>query len=256
MVDSDNPNIAAACPAGGSRPRCRAALAALLGAVLATACVSTRTNVEKVVAKPEIVQSTVRFQKEYLLFAGDQIEISVWRVPEVSRSVTIGPHGKISLPLLQDVQAAGLTARELADELKKRYAPRLLNPEVTVIPLTVRQPVVYVLGDVKNPTSIPYRNALTALQAIGVAGGFLRTSAQDDVSIVRLSKDGYVRAIPIDADAGGQPGPYIGFALTQLEPDDIVFVPENGRSQIVRFLQDLVLLPTQLLLNYKLLQSL
>lgn len=210
----------------------------------------------RVPAPTEVMQSSVRFQKEYLLFAGDQIEISVWRVPEVSRTVTIRGDGMISLPLLQDVPAAGLSARELATKLKAQLSERLINPDVTVIPQQVRQPVVYVLGDVKSPASIPYRNALTAMQAIGIAGGFLRTGAERDLTIIRLSKDGYLRAIPIDVEAGGQPGPYLAFAQIKLEPDDVLFVPENNRSQATRFINDLILLPTQLLLNFKLVKSL
>jgi polysaccharide export outer membrane protein len=211
--------------------------------------------VESLAVKPEIVQSAVRFQKEYLLFAGDQIEISVWRVPELSRTVSIGPDGKVSLPLMQDVQAAGLTARELAEKVKAHLALRLLNPEVTVIPLSIRQPVVHVLGDVKNPSAIPFRSAQTALQAIGQAGGLIRSSAAGDVTIIRLSSDGYLQAIPIDAQAGGQPGPYMGLGLVKLEPDDIVFVPESNRSQAVRFLSELVLTPVQVLLTYKLIKA-
>jgi polysaccharide export outer membrane protein len=112
------------------------------------------------------------------------------------------------------------------------------------------------MGDVKSPSSIPYRNALTAMQAIGMAGGFLRTGAERDVSIIRLSSDGYLRAIPVDATVGGQPGPYLAFALTRLEPDDVLFVPESNRSQATRFINDLILLPTQLLLNFKLIRTL
>lgn len=256
MSPCEKSAVAGRRPARGYGWRRITGLGALIAVALVPGCAMQRTDVEKLAVKPEIIQSAVRFQKEYLLFAGDQIEVSVWRVPEVSRTVIIGPDGKISLPLLQNVQASGLTARELAESLKTLYSSRLLNPEVTVIPMTVRQPVIYVLGDVRNPSAIPYRNALTAMQAIGAAGGFLRTGAESDVTIVRLSKDGYLRAIPIEVDAGGQPGPYLAIALTQLEPDDVVFVPEHGRSQIVRFISDLVLLPTQLLLNFKLVKSL
>jgi polysaccharide export outer membrane protein len=232
-----------------------AATCALIAGALLSGCVAQRTEVDKLAVKPEIVKSAVRFQKEYILFAGDQIEVSVWRVPEVSRTVTIGPDGKISLPLLQDVQASGLTARELAEKLKSLYSTRLLNPEVTVISLAVRQPVVYVLGDVKNPLAVPYRNAPTALQAIGLAGGLLRSTAESDVTIIRLSSDGFLMAIPIDSEAGGQPGPYMGFGLAKLEPDDIVFVPESNRSQAVRFMNEFVFPATQLALTYKLFQQ-
>ncbi len=235
-----------------------AAAAALVWAtgLLMCACAMQRTDVEAVEIKPEIIQSSVRFQKEYLLFAGDQIEVSVWRVPEASRQVVIRSDGMISLPIVQDVTAAGLSPRELAEKLKTLFSARLLNPEVAVIPMQTRQPVVYVLGDVKAPTTVPYRNALTAMQAIGAAGGFQRTGSEKDVTIIRLSQDGFLRAIPIDTEAGGQPGPYLAYATTRLEPDDVVFVPENGRSQVMRFLDDFVLKPTQLLVNYKLYKQL
>lgn len=230
-----------------------AATLAFAATLLVCGCALTpRTNVDQVEVKQEVIQSAVRFQKEYLLFAGDQIEVSVWRVPEASRTVMVRPDGMISLPILQDVPAAGLSPRELAANLKTLFAARLLNPEVAVIPILVRQPVVYVLGDVKTPTTVPYRGAQTAMQAIGMAGGFLRSGSEQDVTIIRLSKDGFLKAIPIDVTARGQPGAYLAFAMTQLEPDDVVFVPEHGRSQVVRFLDDIVLRPTQLLINYRL----
>ena len=233
-----------------------ARLGALGLCVLIASCASVRTNVDSLPVKPEIVQSAVRFQKEYILFTGDQLEISVWRVPEMSRNVSIGPDGKVSLPLAQDVQAAGLTARELAEKLKAVLSSRLLNPEVTVIPVSIRQPVVQVLGDVRNPSPVPFRNAQTALQAISNAGGLIRSSAAADVTIIRLSSDGYLRAIPVEIEAGGQPGPYLGLGLVKLEPDDIVFVPESNRSQAIRFMQDFILQPIQALYTFKLFKAL
>lgn len=230
---------------------------AVIAAALLWGCaVPARTNVDQVAAPPEIIQSSTRFKKEYLLFAGDQIEIAVARFPEVSRTVMIRSDGLISLPLLQDVPAAGLTARELAMDLQSRFGARLVNPEVTVIPLQVRQPTVYVLGDVKNPTAVPYRNAQTALQAIGMAGGFLRSGSESDVTIIRLSKDGFLEALPVNVDAHGQPGPYLAFGLTLLQPDDVLFVPEHGRSQVVRFIDDVIMRPSQLFITYKLYQQL
>lgn len=255
MIPRQAGRIVHACPVRAQRVtsamRCMLVLCALMAG-----CTSVRTDVESLVAKQEILQSAVRFEKEYILFPGDQIEVSVWRVPELSRNVSIGPDGKISLPLAQDVQAAGLTARELAEKLKTVFASRLLSPEVTVIPVSIRQPVVHVMGDVKNPTSIPYRNSQTALQAIAGAGGLLRSTAASDVTIIRLSGDGYLRAIPVEVMAGGQPGPYMGLALMKLEPDDVIFVPESHRSEVVRFMQDLVLPPLQVLMSYKLIKSL
>ena len=238
------------------RRRAGAALAFAAASMLGGCSVAPRTNVDQLEVKPEVIQSTMRFQKEYLLFAGDQIEVAVWRVPEASRTVTVRSDGMISLPILQDVPAAGLSARELAAKLTTLYSARLLNPEVAVIPVTVRQPMVYVLGDVKNPSPVPYRSAQSVMQAIGMAGGFLRSGSEQDVTIIRLAKDGYLKAIPLNIDARGQPGPYLAFATQQLEPDDVVFVPEHGRSQVSRFVDEFILKPSQIFINYRLFQLL
>lgn len=203
---------------------------------------------------PEILKSSVRFRKEYILVAGDQVEVAVWRVPEASRVVTVRPDGMISLPLLQDVNAAGLTPRELAQEVQAGLSSRLLNPEVAVIPMQVRQPTVYVLGDVKMPGAQLLRNAVSVTQALALAGGTLRSGDAWDVAIIRLSGDGYLEAIPMIAPAGAQVVPFMHMAAVPLLPDDIIFVPESGRSQVLRVLSDL-LVPFQIYLNYKLIES-
>jgi polysaccharide export outer membrane protein len=203
---------------------------------------------------PEVARSSLRFQKEYLLFAGDQVEVSVWRNPEVSRTVTIRPDGFISLPLIQELKAAGLTPKELAEGVTKQLSGRLLNPEVTVIPSQTRQASVYVLGDVRTPGAYPARNAVTAAQALALAGGVLRTGGESNTAVIRLSESGFLEAIPIGGDWSiTQSGPYITLAAAVLQPDDIVFVPETGRSQISRALNDL-LVPYQIYLNYRLIQ--
>lgn len=243
-------------PGTGERARRRAgyALIALL-ALAATGCSLPGSNVEKLTAPPEVMRSSVRFQKEYVLVAGDQIEVVVWRTPEVSRTVTIRPDGYISLPLLQEAKAEGLTPRELAQSVAKALSTRLVNPEVTVIPTQVRQPTVYVLGDVKTPGAFPARNAVTAAQAIALAGGALRSGSESLSTLIRLSPDGYLEAIPIGGDATlSQPGPYMSLAATVLKADDILFIPESGRSQVMRVLSD-VLVPFQIYLNYKLIQD-
>lgn len=206
-------------------------------------------------AAAEIVRSSVRFQKEYILFPGDQIEVSVWRNPDVTRTVTIRPDGFISLPLLQEVKAAGLTPRELSESVTKALSGRLLNPEITVIPVQVRQAVVYVLGDVRSPGAYPVRNAITAAQALAVAGGVLRSGGESDTAIIRLNDEGYLEALPVGGRFNvSQSGPYIALAGAVLKADDIVFVPETGRSQLFRALTDL-LVPYQMYFNYRLIEE-
>ena len=177
---------------------------------------------------------------DHIREVGDQLEIVVRRVAEVSRTVTIRPDGFISLPIVNEVQAAGSTAPELSAKLTKLLATRLINPEVTVIATQVRQAVVYVAGDVVSPTAVPVRNAANAMQAITLAGGLKRTAAASNITIVRLTPDGVLQAIAVNVDVKGQPGPYMALATTPLVADDIVFVPENKRSEVARFLDDIV----------------
>jgi len=207
---------------------------------LLSSCVVPRAKFTQIPVAQEIVRTDARFRKEYVWRPGDQVEVVVRRVPEVSRTVTIRPDGFLTLPLLDDVKAAGLTAAELKTELTKLFSQRLLEPEVTVIAVQVPPAVVYVVGDVGNNLAVPLRNATTAIEAITYAGGFKRTAKLDDTAIIRLDEDGLIRAIPVANEAKGQPGPVIGLRSTLLQADDIVFVPESGRSQVARFLDDIV----------------
>jgi len=81
------------------------------------------------------------------------------------------------------------------------------------------------------------------MQAIAFAGGLRRSAAVRDIVLIRLTEDGYVRAMLISVEEKGQPGPYMGLRATLLQADDILFVPESGRSQFTRFLDDIVTRP-------------
>ncbi|MGH9786942.1 MAG: polysaccharide biosynthesis/export family protein [Terriglobia bacterium] len=218
-------------------------LVGVTGLVLLSACVSPRALRPQVPVDPPVVQTAMRFRKEYVLAPGDQVEVVVRRVGELSRVVGVRPDGNISLPLLDDVPAAGLTPRELDARLTELLAGRLVEPDVTVIANQIRQPVVYVVGDVLRPSPLPIRDAPTAMQAIALAGGLARSAARRDITIIRLSEDGFLRAIPITVEDEGQPGPFLAAGSNLLQPDDLVFVPESGRSQFARFLDDFVTRP-------------
>jgi len=171
---------------------------------------------------------------------GDQIEVDVRRVPEASRTVVVRPDGLITLPLVDDIKAAGLTPSELKQTLTKAFSARLTAPEVTVIATQIPPPVVYVIGEVGLNTAVPLRNAPTAMAAIATAGGFRRSAKSGDTTIIRLGEDGFIRAIPVSSAAGGQPGAVFGMRDVLLKADDIIFVPESGRSQVTRFVDDFI----------------
>ena len=237
-----------------ARARQLLGLPALAALVLLGACTSPHVKQAEREVPPAVIESSLRFQKEYLLAAGDQIDVLVWRTPEASRSVIVRPDGRISLPLLQDVQAAGLTASALASKLTEGFAQRLLNPQVNVVPIVVRQPVVYVMGDVGQAQAVPLRSAATAAQALALAGGARRTGAEADASIIRLMPDGRLRAIAVEAPRDGQPSGTMALAAIPLQADDILFVPESGRSQVNRFIDDVLLKPAQTVLSFRLLE--
>ncbi len=203
-------------------------------------CTSPRAKVSQIPVQPEVIKSSVKFEKEYILAPGDQVEVAVRQVPQVSRTVEIRPDGFISLPIIQDARAAGLTPNELAQELTKMFSATLINPQVNIIPTKVRQPMIYVVGEVNRPLPVPFRDAPTAAQAIALAGGFARSAATHDVAIVRLGDDGFLRAIVVTTNDKGQPGPYMALRAALLDADDVVFVPESGRSQVSRFIDDFI----------------
>ena len=217
------------------------ALGLIAATSLAGGCVAARSVDDKLNLEPQVVASALRFHKEYVIAVGDTLEIAVRRTPDVSRTVIVRPDGKISLPIIDDVQAAGLTPQELDNKITDLLSKRLVEPDVTVIAAQVRQPMVYVMGDVNNNAAVvPLRDAPTAAQALTYAGGPRRSASIHDITLIRLSPDGILQAMPLAWNLKSQSGTFISLRGTLLEPDDILFVPENGRSQVARFLDDFV----------------
>jgi polysaccharide biosynthesis/export protein len=216
----------------------RVSIALLLGVLSLSACVKPRSTLARVQVDQNIVKSSARFQKQYVLVPGDQIDVVVRRAPEVSRGVVVRPDGFVTLPLVNDVKAAGAAPMELASHIEELLAKRLNSPEVTVITTNVRQQVVYVTGDVNSPAAVPLSHAPTALQAIALAGGLKRSAAVRQVALIRLGADGYLSATEINVAGEGQPDPLLAFGAIGLEADDVIFVPESGRSQFARFVDD------------------
>jgi protein involved in polysaccharide export with SLBB domain len=157
----------------------------------------------------------------------------------------VRPDGQITLPLVNDVLVAGLTTHEADTKLASLLAVRLVNPEVTVIAAQAHPPTVYVGGEVNNPGAIPIRNADVAIQAISLAGGLRRSASASNIVILRLSDEGKIQSLPLDITTRGQRAPYEALARTRLQADDIVFVPESGRSQVNRFIDDFINHPLQ-----------
>ncbi len=211
---------------------------------MSSGCSSTKAGGE-VEVSPETLESAQRFSREYVLAAGDRIDVLVRGNEVVSRACTIRPDGFITLPIVRDVPAAGKTVSELAAHLTERLADRLNRPEVTVIGLDVRQPMVYVLGHVGVPQPVPLRNARTPAQAIAACGGLKDSAEPRDVAIIRLNQEGRLQAITLSSELQTQPIPYMLLNSTLLEAEDVIFVPESDRSQFVRAVRDYVNTPLE-----------
>ena len=218
-------------------PLAAAALLALL-----CACSSTQTPYD-IAAGPKVIQSLQRYTREYAIVPGDQLEIVVYRNGDVSRVVVVRPDGMISLPLLDEVIAGGLTPQELDDSITQRLSSRLKDPEVTVILNNPLDPMVYVYGEVGIVKPVPLRQARTMAQAIAYAGGMTRSAALSDVALIRLDSDGFLKMHLLQDPANGPAGPYAAFQNTALQADDLIVVPENKRSKGSRIIQDFITQP-------------
>ncbi|MGB0034228.1 MAG: polysaccharide biosynthesis/export family protein [Candidatus Acidiferrales bacterium] len=121
----------------------------------------------------------------YVIGAQDVLDISVWKEPEITRTVPVRPDGKISLPLLNDVQAAGLTPSQLAAQITESLKKFVANPQVTVIVSQINSQRIYILGEVSRAGAYPLLPGMTVLQALSSAGGFTQFANVKKIYLLR-----------------------------------------------------------------------
>ena len=124
---------------------------------------------------------------EYSLGPEDVIQVWVWKEPDLSTTVMVRPDGRISLPLIGELEAKGRSAVQLQEEVKKRLATYVSEPVVTVIVKEVNYPKISVLGQVRKPDVYKIRQKLTVLDAIALAGGFTEYAKRGSVIVLRNS---------------------------------------------------------------------
>jgi polysaccharide export outer membrane protein len=141
---------------------------------------------DKKASQPNRTWSAKESQNEYRISAGDILEITTWKEPDLSRpDVRVRTDGKISFPLLNDVQAAGLTPLEMKSNMESGLKKFVSNPFVTI---TVRLPEsqkFYILGEVLNTGEYPLVKNLTVLQAFAMAGGFTEWASKKEIILLR-----------------------------------------------------------------------
>jgi polysaccharide export outer membrane protein len=127
---------------------------------------------------------------DYVIGAEDMLQISVWKNESLSRQLPVRPDGKVSMPLLHDIQAAGLTPMQLRDKIAGALAEFMPNPEVSVTVLEVRSYRVSVLGEVQRPGVLQLRAPTTVLEALALAGGFRDFASPSKIVIFRKNGNG------------------------------------------------------------------
>ena len=157
---------------------------------------------------------------EYRIGPQDVLQIDVWKEPEITRTIPVRPDGKISLPLLNDVQAAGLTAMQLAGKIREGLTKYLTNPQVTVTVTQINSRRVYVTGEVAKSGALPLLPGMTALQALSSSGGFTQFAREKGIYILRTERGKQVK-LPYsyrDVLKGRQED-------IVLQPGDVIVVP-------------------------------
>jgi polysaccharide export outer membrane protein len=165
-------------------------------------------------------------QAAYVIGPEDVLEIAVWGNTDVTRTVPVRPDGKISLPLLNDVQAAGLTAMQLRATLAESFEHYMPAPMLSVIIREVHSFKVTVIGEVKTPGRYELRSRTTVLDVLAMAGGLSQYAARARITILRRDGDA-VRELPYDfekitARAGPKSAAQENFCV---QPGDIILVP-------------------------------
>lgn len=178
-------------------------------------------------ASPAAAQVVTRSEEDppdaYAIGIGDILEISVWKNPELSTTVPVRPDGRISVPLLNDIKAAGMTPLALRQLLTEGYKEYVTAPGVSVVVKEIHSRKVFVTGEVATPGAYDLQPRTKLMQALALAGG-LTPYAKKKVVVLRDGRDGRTdRRYEIDISAilsGKRPGDNL-----LLQPGDTVIVP-------------------------------
>ncbi len=195
----------------------------VLAAVLAPALAGCGTTAPAG-ASGSAVPATAAVLDDYRIGPADVLQITVWRNEQLSREVPVRPDGKISLPLLNDVQAAGRTAIELRDEIARQLKEYVTAPAVTVAVKEINSLKVNVLGQVQKPGVIEVKRRVSVLEAIALAGGLTPFAAPNRMVVLRKGSDGRLVRIGVRYDdlISGDDRQNI-----LLQRDDTIMVPQS-----------------------------
>ncbi len=187
----------------------------------------TQNQLPTVAAVPAVPARTNT--TEYIIGPGDGLSVFVYQAPELSdRDVTVRPDGKISIPLVQDIQAAGFTPPELARDISERLKQYVKTPNVTVIVRTFVGPSdrqVKVVGEATDPKAIPYRNGMTLLDVMIDTKGLTKYAAGNRAVIVRRDSAGKEQEMHVHLDDLIKDGDMA--QNVRMQPGDTLIIPQS-----------------------------
>jgi polysaccharide export outer membrane protein len=192
--------------------------AALLGALSLSGCAS---------APPPLVDAGPMPASDYLIGPGDNVNIIVWRNPEVSQSVPVRPDGKITTPLVEDLPASGKTANQLARDIEAALTKYIQNPVVTVIVQTFVGPYseqIRVIGQAAKPQALPYRENMSLMDVLIAVGGVTEFAAGNKATVIR-TVDGKQQQFRVRLNDLIKQGDIS--ANVAMRPGDVLVVPES-----------------------------
>jgi polysaccharide export outer membrane protein len=159
---------------------------------------------------------------DYVIGADDNLRITVWKEPDMSVTLPVRPDGKISIPLLDDVQAAGMTPMQLATSIKDKLKKYIADPRVTVVVTAMTSQRIYVLGEVVHSGPMPLLPHMTVLQALSTAG-FTQFANLKAIYLLRVQDNGQQTKLPFNyKDAIKGRGTQQNIVL---KPGDTIVVP-------------------------------
>lgn len=164
--------------------------------------------------------------EDYIIGPEDVLEITVWRNADLSKVVTVRPDGKVSLPLIGDVEAVGKPAGQLAEFIATRLKEYKENPQVSIVVQQVNSYSIYVMGEVTRPGKFPLKSKTTLLQAITLAGGFTPNAARNKLVVFRFGDKGQ-KDIKIKASYDDIILRESSLQNIELKPGDTIVVPSE-----------------------------
>ena len=196
-----------------------APLAATLAALVLAGCASTGTTSPADMAAVSA--------PDYQIGAGDNVNIIVWRNPEVSMTVPVRPDGKITTPLVEDLPAAGKTSTQLARDIEKALTKYIQQPVVTVIVTNfvgTYDEQIRVIGQAAKPQALPYRNGMSLMDVLIAVGGVTEFASGNRAQVIR-NVDGKQQKLAVRLDDLLKSGDLS--ANLSMRPGDVLVIPES-----------------------------